>query len=116
MNKVILVMLLVLIAVVLLLAMLALGYSRNWGVSGEATSTPTSEFPTLGPLKATPTRTPPLTPTLPPLGPAPTNMVICLSGDIALHCTATPTTPTPLKIPIIETLIVQTPRTPTPTH
>ncbi len=53
MNKMLLVMLLVLIAAVLLLAMLALGYSRNWGLSGEATPTPTSEFPTLGPLDAT---------------------------------------------------------------
>ncbi len=62
MNKMFLVVLLVLIAVVLLLAMLALGYSQNWGVSGEATSTPTSEFPTLG-VVLTRTPGPTFTPT-----------------------------------------------------
>lgn len=72
MNKMLLVMLLVLIAGVVLLAMLALGYPRIWGLSGEATSTPTSEFPTFGGLDATATPAPVLTPTLPPLRPGPT--------------------------------------------
>ncbi len=110
MNKVILVMLLVLIAVVLLLAMLALGYSRNWGLSGEATSTPTSEFPTLGPLDATPTRTHVLTPTPPPLDTSVT-MTPRSCGDV-YPCSPTPT---PI-IPIIATFLERFPRTPTPTH
>ncbi len=88
MNKMLLVVLLVLIAAVLLLAMLALGYSQNWGVSGEATSTPTSEFPTLGPLDATPTRAPVLTPTPPPLDTSVT-MTPRSCGDV--HLCPTPT-------------------------
>ncbi len=112
MNKMFLVLLLVLIAVVLLLGMLALGYSRNWGVSGEATSTPTSEFPALGALLtwtpgpiATPTlgvlltRTPLPTP-IPPDTPTP-------------WCDFRPC-PTPI-IPIIATFLAGFPRTPTPT-
>ncbi len=112
MNKLLLTMLLVLRAVVLLLAILALGYSRNWGVSAEATSTPTSEFPTLGALEATPTRSPIPTQT-PNLTLAPTSSC----GDV-FPCPAPTPTLTP-RIPIIDTFVARvsrTPRTPTPTH